>query len=327
MQTAGPGRGRANRPCCHLPAWPRGAAGAPSRFPARTRLRWAEAGVSRQMPAGGPGEPCPEAAARGRSSASCRIDLGSAESSPGRSCARRGGFWFLFSTSAARRRAPRSATALPNSRGLRGRLGAPRRRDGAYRPPFLLPAAGATAPREAEPAELRAVLPAGFPLLPPATELRVAELRPRTARPGAVGPGRGEWPRREPVASGCPLAPWQPGGEGGGRGQAGAPSSPAGAARGGRLHRRGSSVLLPRSCRPLPLLSPSCGAAASEKAERSGAAGPQPGRQRCAASPGPAGGSAAPGGRRVPSAVRRCQQVWESRGASFWFWFRDLKGF
>ncbi|XP_066853646.1 Wilms tumor protein isoform X3 [Anser cygnoides] len=80
----------------------------------------------------------------------------------------------------------------------------------------------------------------------------------------------------------------------------GSSEQPGGGGPGGRLHRRGSSVPLPRPCRPRPLPSPSCGDAASEKAERSGAAGPQPGRQRCAASPGPAGGSAAPGGRRVP---------------------------
>lgn len=158
----------------------------------------------------------------------------------------------------------------------------------SFSPLLLLPRRGRQSPQSFGPC---------FPLLPPAPELRVVELRPRTARPGAVGPGRGGWPRREPVASGCPFAPWRPGGEGGGRGQAGAPSGP-----GGRLHQRGISVPLPRPrCpRPLPLPSTSCGAAASEKAERSGAAGPQPGRQRCAASPGPAGGSAAPGGRRVP---------------------------
>ncbi|XP_035184376.1 Wilms tumor protein isoform X2 [Oxyura jamaicensis] len=150
--------------------------------------------------------------------------------------------------------------------------------------PFLLLAAGATAPEEAEPAErlpfgqaLRAVVPA-------------APAGPGAACRGAPAPycparGRGAGPREMAPAGAGRFGLSSCASAGGGRGRrprpGGSAEQPGGGGPRGRLHRRGSSVPLPRHYRPRPLSppSPSCGAAASEKTERSGAAGPQPGRQ------------------------------------------------
>nr|XP_038036128.1 Wilms tumor protein isoform X2 [Anas platyrhynchos] len=199
MQTAGPGRGRPNRPCPLPPRLAPGSRGSPEPLP-RThqaslpRLRWAEAGVSRS------GRGSPDRCRRqGRGSRAPRprpsavllplAGLTSAAPSPPQAGAAHAGAAFGFFS--ASQLCGAAHPALPPRCQTRVGCGAGsgqlRRRDGAYRPPFLLPAAAATAPREAEPAELRAVLPA-------------APAGPGAARRGAPAPhcparGRGAGPR------------------------------------------------------------------------------------------------------------------------------------